>query len=186
MSIPGEIRLEVATPCHVAWSTMQGSDRVRFCAACKRSVFNLTDMTSGEAAALLEDVERRPCVTYFQRADGTVLTADCPVGVSAARRRLAAAVAAAGALAAGLLVGSLQPTGAPRAALLARFITAPQEAMALYGGAGGLVRALWTGERPSLDVASTPAGPSRHLTVNKGLAVRAGGWRDASPPSGRD
>ena len=156
---------------------MEGSDRVRFCAVCKKSVFNLTDMTAREAAALVEDVERRPCVTYFERPDGTVLTADCPVGVSAARRRLAAAVAAAGSLAAGLLLGTLEPDDSPRGRLLARCITTPHDAMLLYGGAGGVLRALWTGAPPSLDPpapASAPAAkqPGQREVTNKGLAHR--------------
>jgi len=159
----------------MAWSDMEGSDRVRFCTSCKKSVFNLTDLTSAEAAELVDDVERRTCVTFFERTDGTVLTADCPVGVSAARRRLAAAVAAAGALAAGLLVGSLQPVDSPRGKLLARCITAPDDALALHGSVGGVLRALWTGEAPSLDPG--PAPSSRAL-VNKGLARRPLGSDD--------
>jgi hypothetical protein len=40
------------------------------------------------------------CIRYYQRADGTILTEDCPVGVSKKRRKkVALAVAGAGAMA---------------------------------------------------------------------------------------
>lgn len=161
---------------------MEGNDRVRFCRDCKKSVFNLTDMTAAEASALVDDVERRPCVTYFERADGTVLTADCPVGVSAARRRMASAVAAAGALAAGLLVGSLAPGHSPRGKLLARCITSPADALLLHGGATGVLRALWTGESPSLDAPPEVRKPGQRGVTNKGFALRPDG-RLGPPPN---
>lgn len=72
---------------------MAGSDRQRHCGACKREVFNLSAMSEAEAAAFLEAAAAlpenadKPCVSLFQRTDGTVLTADCPVGLSRRRRR---------------------------------------------------------------------------------------------------
>lgn len=85
--------IAVASPCQASWDAMVGDDRRRFCGQCNRHVFNLSGMTREEAEALVGGGEG-PCVRYFVRADGTVLTADCPVGVRAARRRLAAVGAA--------------------------------------------------------------------------------------------
>ena len=44
------------------------------------------DLAQAIAAALPANVQA-PCVSLFQRTDGTVLTADCPVGLSRRRRR---------------------------------------------------------------------------------------------------
>jgi hypothetical protein len=70
------------------WSTMKGDDRKRFCSACELNVYNLSDMTREEATKLIEQAEGRLCVRYYQRADGTVLTQNCPVGKSALMRRV--------------------------------------------------------------------------------------------------
>jgi len=49
-------------------------------------VFNLSAMTRGEAERLVQNKgEGRLCVRFFRRADGTLLTEDCPVGL---RQRL--------------------------------------------------------------------------------------------------
>ncbi len=64
---------------------------------------NIENHTRDEAAALVRRAEggERVCMRFYRRADGTVLTADCPVGVRSARRR---ALALAGRAAAVLLV----------------------------------------------------------------------------------
>jgi hypothetical protein len=80
---------------------MEGDERSRFCTECKLNVYNLSDMTMAEAEDLIRSREGRLCVRYFQRADGRVMTRDCPKGVMAARLRLARAVA----LTAGLVFG---------------------------------------------------------------------------------
>lgn len=93
--------IRVATPCHAAWDSMTGDARVRHCGECQKNVYNLSEMSRAEAEALVTKHEGRLCVRFFQRSDGTLLTADCPVGLlAAARRRLAGWFAAA---AAGLL-----------------------------------------------------------------------------------
>jgi len=66
---------------------MRGDDRVRFCGACDKNVYNLAGMTRREATALVAEREGSVCLRMFRRADGTVLTADCPVGIRAALRR---------------------------------------------------------------------------------------------------
>jgi hypothetical protein len=91
-------QVKVASPCHVAWSEMQGDDRTRYCQHCKLNVFNLSDMTDREAEALLRGANGRLCVRYYQRADGTVMTRNCPVGLAAVRKKLAIGVMSAAAL----------------------------------------------------------------------------------------
>ena len=79
--------LHIAAPCSADWSRMTGDARVRFCGSCENHVYNLSDMTRSEAEALLVEKEGKLCVRYWQRTDGTVLTADCPTGVATRRRK---------------------------------------------------------------------------------------------------
>ena len=81
--------LRIASPCTVSWDSMAGDDRVRHCGQCRLNVYNLSAMSRGEAEAMVAGREGRLCVRFFRRADGTVLTRDCPVGLAAVRRRLA-------------------------------------------------------------------------------------------------
>jgi hypothetical protein len=67
---------------------MGGDDRVRFCDQCKKNVYNLSAMSATEARALVETNPGRLCARVYQRADGTVLTEDCPVGVARYWRRI--------------------------------------------------------------------------------------------------
>jgi hypothetical protein len=94
--------IRVAAPCPARWADMTGDDRVRACAQCDKSVYNLSDMTREEAQALLIEKEGRLCVRYFQRTDGTILLKDCVVGVRRRRRLKVVALSAAAGLAAGL------------------------------------------------------------------------------------
>src|SRR5262249_4552219 len=50
---------------------------------------NLSGMSRRQAEDLLAGQEGRLCVHLYRRADGTVLTTDCPVGLAAVRRRMA-------------------------------------------------------------------------------------------------
>ena len=81
--------LKVASPCTVSWEGMKGDARVRHCGGCRMNVYNLSAMSRREAENLVRTTEGRLCVRFYRRADGTVLTADCPVGLAAVRRRLA-------------------------------------------------------------------------------------------------
>lgn len=96
----GDVR--VASPCHADWNEMVGDEQSRFCGQCAKHVFNLSAMTTDQAEALIREKEGRLCVRYYQRADGTVLTADCSVGVRKKRVKAVAFVAAVGAAAGGL------------------------------------------------------------------------------------
>src|SRR3569833_3627770 len=91
-------QISVATPCHESWDEMTGDDKKRFCAGCKKHVYNLSAMTEAEAQEVLN--VGRPCVRFYRRLAGTLLTKDCPVGVRRVRLKMAAAISGA---AAGLL-----------------------------------------------------------------------------------
>jgi hypothetical protein len=69
---------------------MAGDERKRFCGDCKMNVYNLSGMTRYDAENLLKNAEGRLCVRYFQRADGTILTKDCPVGWAKVKGRMTA------------------------------------------------------------------------------------------------
>jgi hypothetical protein len=93
--------VRIAAPCHATWEDMAGDERVRFCGQCEKNVYNLSAMPRAEAEALLRERTGEMCVRLFKRADGTVLTQDCPVGVRRrGRRRLAMAAVGSGIMAA--------------------------------------------------------------------------------------
>lgn len=71
------LNIRVASPCRVSWAEMQGGDRVRSCSLCDQRVFNLSSLTRDEAEALIVAHAGKLCVRYYQRADGTILLADC-------------------------------------------------------------------------------------------------------------
>lgn len=72
--------LRIASPCNESWDGMIGDERTRFCARCQKSVHNVSEMTRDEAETFLQSAVGAACVRMYQRTDGTVLTADCPVG----------------------------------------------------------------------------------------------------------
>ena len=98
--------LRVAAPCTADWNQMTGDDRTRHCGDCKKNVYNLTGMMREEAEALVIEKNGDLCVRYFQRHDGTILLADCEIGVKRRRRRRRVATAAAA-----LLAGSAAAVG---------------------------------------------------------------------------
>lgn len=80
--------IKIASPCNADWNEMMGNERKRFCAECKLNVYNLSGMSQREAENLLLNTEGRLCVRFYKRADGTILTKDCPVGWQAIRQRI--------------------------------------------------------------------------------------------------
>jgi hypothetical protein len=84
--------IRIASPCKMEWGDMTGGDRVRHCAACQKNVFNLSGMKRGEAIELLRATEGKICARFYRRKDGTILTADCPVGVALIARKAKRAV----------------------------------------------------------------------------------------------
>ncbi len=77
--------IRIASPCPASWESMIGDDRQRACAACGKDVYNLDRLTTAEALSLVSRPGEPACVRFYRRADGTVLTADCPVGLKAMR-----------------------------------------------------------------------------------------------------
>lgn len=86
--------IEIASPCSADWDAMVGSEQKRFCCACNLNVYNLSGMSRAEAENLLTNSEARLCVRFYKRADGTVLTKNCPVGWQAVKRRMSRVSAA--------------------------------------------------------------------------------------------
>lgn len=109
-------QLTIASPCPMLWSNMQVTEKeaVRFCGECKKNVYDVSKMTTLEAGILLQGGAHSgvmPCMQLYRRADGTVITDDCPVGLRRVRdqwRRLRATAAAALAI----VFGSLLPVSA--------------------------------------------------------------------------
>lgn len=124
--------MRIASPCDADWEAMTGDDKVRYCGSCRKNVYDLSAMTREAAEALIAEKEGKLCVRFAQRADGTVITDDCPVGVRQVKKRrlrvLAASVAVtAGATGAGLALvrsavsvqmGKLEATEPPRPAIV--------------------------------------------------------------------
>ncbi len=84
-------KIKVAAPCTMAWRWMSGNDRVRYCRQCSLNVYNLSAMSRWEAEELIRRNEGRLCVRFYRRADGTILTENCPVGLQAIKKKLALA-----------------------------------------------------------------------------------------------
>ena len=82
-------KLRVASPCSVGWESMTGDERVRHCNSCELNIYNIAEMTKAEAEDLIANREGRLCIRLYKRADGTVLTKDCPVGFRAYQKRVA-------------------------------------------------------------------------------------------------
>lgn len=112
--------LKVASPCHADWNEMQGDAQVRFCGRCRKNVYNLSEMTGNDAQALVDRLEGRLCVRFYTRADGTLLTQDCPVGLRAVRRRLVTKLSYAAAVLLACASGLLRGMGPAQAVTVAK------------------------------------------------------------------
>lgn len=75
----------IASPCTVDWNTMDGDDRVRVCGACKHNVYDTSKLTTKEIVDLMAR-DSKACLKIYRRADGTLLTEDCPFGLRTLRR----------------------------------------------------------------------------------------------------
>jgi hypothetical protein len=78
--------IAIAEPCSASWDDMSGDERVRFCGDCNLNVYNFSAMSRSEAEELVRTTAGRVCARLHRRADGTVLTRDCPVGLRRAVR----------------------------------------------------------------------------------------------------
>ncbi|MDQ3257486.1 MAG: carboxypeptidase-like regulatory domain-containing protein [Acidobacteriota bacterium] len=68
--------IDVPAPCSVSWNAMAGTEQVRFCGQCQKSVYNLSAMTRRQAELVVADKQGRLCAKFERRADGTILTRD--------------------------------------------------------------------------------------------------------------
>src|ERR1051325_1717451 len=88
--------LRIASPCPADWEKMVGNERVRHCSECNLNVYNLSAITERQVQELIAASRgKRLCTRLYRRADGTVLTQDCPWSFRAVTRKvshLAAAV----------------------------------------------------------------------------------------------
>lgn len=98
-ALPMLDRLEIASPCSASWDDMRGDEKSRYCLKCEKNVYNLSAMSREEAELTILAKEGDLCVRLYQRADGTVLTQDCPVGVRRRRLRLVGVLAMGSSLA---------------------------------------------------------------------------------------
>lgn len=115
--------VRIAAPCNVDWDSMTGDERKRFCGQCKLNVYNISEMSTKEAANLIRKTEGRACLRLYRRQDGTIITDNCPVGLRKVRDRImkVAAIVTAQLVVAGLLSSDAQgcepiavrETGAP-------------------------------------------------------------------------
>lgn len=85
--------VKIASPCAADWNEMSGDERRRFCSLCNLNIYNLSDMTQLEAENFLIKSEGRVCLKIYRRADGTVLTQNCPVGLRKLKRKISRAAA---------------------------------------------------------------------------------------------
>ena len=96
--------IRVASPCTADWEKMAGDERVRHCAECNLDVYDFSEMTEREIERLIARSRgQRLCGRLYRRADGTLLTRDCPVGLRTRVKRISRRVGMA--LAAAMSVG---------------------------------------------------------------------------------
>jgi hypothetical protein len=133
--------LQIAAPCSADWASMEGDGRCRTCALCDKQVYDISTLGADEALALIREKEGRLCLRLWRRADGTVLTADCPVGRRArARRRLWAPVGAASLLAmAALNQACARPKVEPQPVTEAALTALPKSVCVVTMGTPGVV-----------------------------------------------
>jgi len=75
------IEIKMASTCDMAWDELAGDNAKRFCSQCNKHVFNVSNMSGEQAIDFLIQENGKACIMFYSRRDGTVLSADCPVGV---------------------------------------------------------------------------------------------------------
>ena len=101
--------IRVASPCPMQWDDMGGDGNVRFCRQCSLSVYNFSEMTPDEIGQVIDSRTEngRLCAGWLRRADGTMITRDCPVGVRLLGRKVRRATHRVAAAVGLLVMGSL-------------------------------------------------------------------------------
>lgn len=91
-----DIRLDqirIASPCPMKWDDLEGDGPMRHCRQCRLNVYNFSAMTRGQIERVIYDAGAgRVCAALYRRADGTILTRDCTVGLRATKVRAAKAL----------------------------------------------------------------------------------------------
>jgi hypothetical protein len=93
--------LKIASPCPMMWSDMQRTpeEAIRFYGDYRKNVYDVSKMSARETALIVQKAEisgASTCMQLYQRADGTIITDDCPVGLRRIRdgfRKLRSAAA---------------------------------------------------------------------------------------------
>lgn len=159
---------------------MTGDERVRFCQACKLSVYNLAEMTRAEAEELLKpkDGGKLPCVQLWRRRDGTIITKDCPVGW---RDRVEQMCARAGALASMIFAFMLSSAGAQELQAVKGKVAAGEQSVETNSAFVRGRAAPMKGEPVAYPIAGQMiAKPpeSVELNVSSSLVSRRGTWQE--------
>lgn len=103
--------ITIPTPCRQSWTSMHGDEVVRHCARCDKDVFNLSAMSLEQIATLVEAMQGNLCGRFFRRPDGRLVTDYCP---STDRSQVAARIAGAAVVAAGVAAGAVLVASAPK------------------------------------------------------------------------
>lgn len=83
--------IQIAKPCKAKWDQMSGDEKVRACNLCKMNVYNVAMMTKEEAEQLFaanDSTGTRTCIRLWRRADGTIITRNCPKALQAIKVRI--------------------------------------------------------------------------------------------------
>lgn len=80
--------INLAFSCPMDWDKMTGDNQTRYCPECKLSVYNISSLSSIEATKLINSNENELCIKLYRRADGTVLTKDCSVGIKVIKKKI--------------------------------------------------------------------------------------------------
>lgn len=78
--------IKIARPCRADWNAMTGDQQARFCGSCHKNVYDISQMSRADAEQLIAEKEGKLCLRLYRRADGTVMTQDCPVGIRVAQK----------------------------------------------------------------------------------------------------
>jgi len=66
--------IAVPEPCPQSWDAMVGDNKARFCASCEKDIYNLSEMTRGEAKKLIFQSKESVCVRLEKDTHGKVKT----------------------------------------------------------------------------------------------------------------
>jgi hypothetical protein len=80
--------LRVASPCQESWDEMRGTDEVRFCSHCSKSVHDVSRLTRAQAERLVALSRGGVCVRLVRRADKSVVVKESRASFGRVRRRV--------------------------------------------------------------------------------------------------